>query len=224
MVGITGLVGIQSVETIFITLVMFRLRAIMNVSRKREEDTMKKKIRILALIALVSVLLCGCCLRHEWKKATCTNPKICTKCGKTEGEALGHDWEDATCTDPEICFRCDETRGEPLDHEWEEATTEAPKTCVNCDETEGERIITDERFTTAACKELFGTWETDADLTTEAMGLGYYDFTFPVRVSFTFENDGECSMSLEITDVEGFKESMVLYGTETAYEELETNY
>ncbi len=48
--------------------------------------------RILAIcIALIMVLsLTGCCLKHEWKEATCTTPKTCIKCGKTEGEPTGH--------------------------------------------------------------------------------------------------------------------------------------
>lgn len=29
---------------------------------------------------------------HQWKDATCTEPKTCELCFATEGEALGHDW------------------------------------------------------------------------------------------------------------------------------------
>ncbi len=42
-------------------------------------------------------------LGHDWKAATCTDPKTCDRCHITEGEALGHDWKDATCTDPKTC-------------------------------------------------------------------------------------------------------------------------
>ena len=38
---------------------------------------------------------------HSWKNATCTAPKTCTKCGATDGNALGHDFKSGTCT------RCD---------------------------------------------------------------------------------------------------------------------
>ena len=31
---------------------------------------------------------------HEWTEATCFDPKTCTRCGETEGEALGHKWTD----------------------------------------------------------------------------------------------------------------------------------
>lgn len=54
---------------------------------------------LVALIALMMILT-GCQCKHEWKEATCTEPKICTKCGETEGEPLGHEWKEATCTEP----------------------------------------------------------------------------------------------------------------------------
>ena len=65
---------------------------------------------------------------HDWKEATCTEPKTCALCGEKEGAALGHDWEEATCTKPKTCKRCKITEGDPLGHvsdEWsvvEEAT------------------------------------------------------------------------------------------------------
>ncbi len=34
---------------------------------------------------------------HSWKSATCSAPKTCTACGKSEGSALGHS-NDAVCT------------------------------------------------------------------------------------------------------------------------------
>ena len=77
---------------------------------------------------------------HEWLDATCTEPKTCTVCGETEGEALGHEWLDATCTEPKTCTVCGETEGEALGHEWLDATCTAPKTCAVCGETEGEAL------------------------------------------------------------------------------------
>ncbi len=58
---------------------------------------------------------------HDWKDATCTEPKTCKTCGETEGEALGHDWEwvidkEATTTEEgekhEECKVCGEKRNE----------------------------------------------------------------------------------------------------------------
>lgn len=83
---------------------------------------MKKAIAVLILVVLVFSLT-GCCLKHEWKDATCTEPKTCAKCGKTEGEPTGHDWKEATCAEPKTCLTCGETEGEPTGHlhtEWKE--------------------------------------------------------------------------------------------------------
>lgn len=88
-------------------------------------------------------------------------------------------------------------------HEWRDATTETPKTCSICQKTEGERIITDARFTTAANKELFGTWKgiykmpstfIDADLTQ----------TLDLEVSFIFNNDGSLKNIVKITNKDDF--------------------
>ena len=35
---------------------------------------------------------------HDWQDATCTAPKTCTSCNKTEGEAMGHSCENFCCT------------------------------------------------------------------------------------------------------------------------------
>ena len=77
---------------------------------------------------------------HSWIDATCTSPKICSICKKTDGEMLGHSWENATCTAPKTCSACKETDGEMLGHSWENATCTAPKTCSVCEETDGEML------------------------------------------------------------------------------------
>ena len=77
---------------------------------------------------------------HNWSDATCTAPKTCSKCGETEGEALGHTWVDATCKVAKTCSVCAETDGEALGHTWVDATCETPKTCSVCAETEGEAL------------------------------------------------------------------------------------
>lgn len=66
-----------------------------------------KKILLLAVALCMFILALSSCEqlhRHTWTDATCTAPKTCTKCGATEGEALGHteekvDGRAATCTD-----------------------------------------------------------------------------------------------------------------------------
>ena len=67
---------------------------------------------------------------HEFTEATCEKPKTCTKCGVTDGEALGHNWVDATCEKAKHCTRCEATEGEPL-----EKPTEAAKGCSKCNKT-----------------------------------------------------------------------------------------
>ena len=85
---------------------------------------MRKLYRFIALslcaILLVGLYGCGC--KHEWQDATCTEPKTCSKCGETEGKALGHDWTVATCTEPKTCSRCGQTEGDSLGHTWSEWT------------------------------------------------------------------------------------------------------
>lgn len=79
---------------------------------------MKQKLTILILSILCLCLLAGCECKHEWTEADCLNPKVCTKCDVTEGEALGHDWQDATCQAPKTCGRCGVTEGEVSEHSY----------------------------------------------------------------------------------------------------------
>ena len=74
---------------------------------------------------------------HNWTYATCTAPKTCDGCGKTEGEALGHSWKNATCTEAKTCRTCKATEGEALGHTWKDATCTEAKTCTVCKATEG---------------------------------------------------------------------------------------
>lgn len=54
-------------------------------------------------------------LGHDWKDATCTEPKTCARCGVTEGKALGHDWKEATAAEPKTCTRCGTTEGDSIE-------------------------------------------------------------------------------------------------------------
>ena len=61
-------------------------------------------------------MLCDICgepreTSHEYKPATCEDPKICKKCGDTTGEALGHTGGTATCKAKAKCTRCGERYG-----------------------------------------------------------------------------------------------------------------
>lgn len=102
-------------------------------------------IKFILPIFLVLTILCGAgsfvtrC-KHQWTDATCSDPKICALCGKTEGTPLEHQWQEATCNAPRTCMLCEKTEGEPLEHTWIEATCTAPKTCSVCGATEGEPL------------------------------------------------------------------------------------
>lgn len=122
---------------------------------------MKHK-KLLHLIGTFTVcfMLTGCGHEHTWSEATCTEPKTCSECGETEGEALGHTWVEATCAEAKHCSVCGETEGEPLAHTWVEATCAEPKHCSVCGETEGEPLehtLTEANYQQAATCEVCGT-------------------------------------------------------------------
>lgn len=101
---------------------------------------MKKKRLCSIVVITIGLILTGCGHEHTWQEASCTEAKVCTECGETEGEALGHTWTDATCTSPKTCSVCAATEGEALEHSWLEATYENPQTCEVCGETQGESL------------------------------------------------------------------------------------
>ena len=84
---------------------------------------MRKRIFLtLILIMVMTLISCkkettkGC--EHTFQEATCTQAKKCSKCGATEGEALGHKFQEATCQTPKTCTRCGATEGEALKHQY----------------------------------------------------------------------------------------------------------
>lgn len=104
---------------------------------------MARKSFPVLILTLCLLLLAGCGCQHEWKEATCSQPRTCAKCAETEGEPLEHEWREATCTQAKTCVLCGKQEGEPLPHTWLDATYEAPKTCVSCAATEGEPLTPD---------------------------------------------------------------------------------
>lgn len=161
---------------------------------------MKKKICLILSVLMLSALLSGCFCIHRWTEATCEAPKTCSKCGETEGEALGHSWEEATCQHPETCSVCGKTQGQALEHNWQEATTETPKTCSLCGETQGERIITDPRFTTASTAALQGTWVSHFPATGELMGIPDFEGTLMMHFTLILGKDGSAKMTAALDE------------------------
>lgn len=52
---------------------------------------------------------------HQFKGATCTEPKTCLICGVTEGEPK-HRWKAATCIEPKTCVECKKQEGKLAAH------------------------------------------------------------------------------------------------------------
>lgn len=102
--------------------------------------TTKELTLKISLITCMVLLLTSCGHEHQWVDATCTEPKTCSECGKTEGEPLGHDWADATCAEPKTCKVCGATEGEPLGHDFTDATCTEPKKCKRCGGVQGEPL------------------------------------------------------------------------------------
>lgn len=111
---------------------------------------MKKQICLITLLLMLVTILCGCQCDHSFKKATCTKAQICTKCGQTQGKALGHKYLAATCDKPQTCERCNRIQGKELGHTWIDADCTTPKTCDTCHKQIGEPLGHD--FEKATCK------------------------------------------------------------------------
>lgn len=213
----------------------------------------KYLLLLLALVCLLSLAGCGCkhetwteanctapktcadCgetegapLGHRWQNATCDGAKTCQVCGVTEGEPLGHDFGDAApggqnCEQPPSCIRCGQPQQEAKPHSWQDATTEAPKTCQVCGMTEGDKIITDPRFTTAACQGLFGSWEGKYTMTGGMMGNATMP-DMPVILGITFHNDGSYTESVRMADKAAYTLQMEQYYIQELYAEFENQY
>lgn len=53
----------------------------------------KKTVTIIAIIGIGLAIIGGIgfyTCYHTWNAATCTRPRTCSICGKTEGESKGH--------------------------------------------------------------------------------------------------------------------------------------
>ena len=120
---------------------------------------------------------------HDWVDATCTEPKTCSKCGETDGEANGHTEEivagtAATCTeegltDGKKCSVCGVTTVEQtaiaaLGHK-EETVAGTAATCTEAGMTDGKKcsvcgVITTQQTAIDALGHKAG--EDDGDVTT----------------------------------------------------------
>ena len=133
-----------------------------------------------------------------------------------------HQWEAANCKDPKTCRLCGDTTGvKNDDHQWEDATTDAPKTCSVCGLTEGDKIETDERFTTKACKEIFGNWVGEYEQKGSELGVGG-ETMVSLKLNITFFNNGEAQVKTELADAPTFKEDYAAQMKEAVYKNFES--
>ena len=158
-----------------------------------------KMLRLFALL-LVSVMLmnllvgCNTC-DHQWEAANCKDPKTCRLCGKTKGDTNDK-------------------------HQWEDATTDAPKTCSVCGLTEGEKIDVDERFTTDACKEVFGNWVGLYEQDGTRVGRGG-ELMIPTKLTITFFNNGNVRIVTSLEDPAAFKQEYASFMLAAFYKDFE---
>jgi len=98
-----------------------------------------KKIAYKSIICIIVVLmllfnLSACSCKHDWVDADCTSPKMCVKCGETEGTFKAHKWLDATCEKSMRCGVCGISEGEALGHTYENGK------CVKCGESNDDLV------------------------------------------------------------------------------------
>lgn len=75
------------------------------------------QVGVKQYFSLVSEMNFSCVLgNHNWKNATCDNPKYCLICNSEKGEPLEHKWKEADCINPKTCLQCKQTEGTPLEH------------------------------------------------------------------------------------------------------------
>lgn len=100
--------------------------------------TRKILVGALVLLLLVGTLVFAGCdefCNHQWSQATCTLPKTCGLCNKTEGKALGHtpDADDGDCTTAIACSVCGDVLTEAkTEHVGGTATCYSKAHCSVC--------------------------------------------------------------------------------------------
>lgn len=128
-----------------------------------------------------------------------------------------HKWQAANCQAPMTCALCSQTKGEPTnEHSWEEATTDAPKTCKICGLTEGAAIDVDDRFSTEACKEVFGNWVAVFDRNGADIGLS--GLTISTKRTMHLSNDGVMTITTELNNKSAFEADMTQFLSDMMYQ------
>lgn len=150
----------------------------------------------------------GCSCNHEWKEATCTEPKICEKCDKTEGEALGHiegameiskiDNVKAKTFYKAKCSRCNEV----LDSKEEDIKSFINESLFNLTPIEFSERIDDQLYGMADNVLVAKTTENDHGDFVVAIGDSS---TNKAVAGFMFIKNGESNFSYENRNESGFE-------------------
>ena len=93
-------------------------------------------VAILVIGIIIGISQCERECKHDWKEATCTEPKTCTKCGVTEGNRLWHDYV-GNCEEYGRCSRCGDTLPTKYSHRYS-GNCEEYGSCIDCGKTSPE--------------------------------------------------------------------------------------
>lgn len=101
---------------------------------KNEKSTAGIVIICAILVAIVAVISIFTCLfgNHNISEPTCTEPAVCSKCGKQFDAPLGHEGTEATCTEASVCKRCGAELAPMLGHDFSDSNYQESAACSRC--------------------------------------------------------------------------------------------
>ena len=178
----------------------------------------------------VTVQVCS----HVWKAATCTTPKTCTKCGETEGEALGHSYKyngglKTGNTHRLVCERCNASRTETHKMSnnkctvcgYEKIIIEEPKKCshkyiysniseekhsVKCTKCDYYQEENHEFNSSNRCKKCYATRKCNKDYTVPGhpIFVDKYEMTNDAETHKVTKRCVACNITFEYTEKHSF--------------------
>jgi len=89
-----------------------------------------------------------------------------------------------------------------------------------CQTTEGDRIITDSRFKTANCKDLFGTWAGMIEVPGSTIVEEGFNSALRITYTLTFNNDGTYQETTTLQNKDEFNKAVEDYYVDTFYKEF----
>ena len=193
----------------------------------------KLLIGIVVVVAIGIIVFATSC-KHQWSKATCTEPQTCSLCGDTKGKPIGHKFSNATCTEPKTCQTCQITEGSAKGHtEGNWTITKSPTLiskgleellCSECEESLDSRTVQkkspkveDDHFNFTD-KELIEWLNEETSATIGYTDLEVFDDDNPNTCYAVKWSDGETGMLIlnhgkadEITDKNGNINTIMVY-------------